>query len=868
MVDRALTTPGTGGIVLAGEAGVGKTRLAREALAAAEANGWAIRWVAATQAAASIPFGAVAHLLPPADVAAGDRLKLFRAAIARLTDAAGGQLAVGVDDAHLLDEASAALVHQLAATARFVVATVRSGAPAPDPVVALWKDGLAERLEVQALGRTEVEELLTCVLGDQVDGTTLRDLWRLSRGNPMFLRELVLGGLASGALAEAGSVWRWDGPMTVAPRLMELVEARLGQLDPEERDLLELLAFGEPLGAGLLEQIVPQQVIASAERKGLLSVEPTGRRVEVRPAHPLYGEVIRAQASPIRARLVLRHLADAVEATGARRAGDLLRIVTWRLDGGASSPPDQLTLAAREAMGLFDYQLAGRLARAAVDAGGGLPAEYLLGETLLATGHVEEAELALEELTPRGTTDTERTQVALTRAFTLYWALNLPAKARAVLQQARAAVSEPGSRDQLAAAHAGFVLYGGSCADALREVAGILNRPDRDDRTVVQALLVTCPALFLDGHTDQAIAAAHRGFELAHHLGGEAPAPFWQLNLAANLGNAYLAAGRLDEAEALAEEGYQRALGQQLPPEKAIWAGWYGRVARARGLPRTALHWLREAAATGRGDVPLPFMPTILGELAHAAALLGDLPAAEAALVEAEQFRGESASVFQLWVALARPWVAAAHGEPSRAVTLALELAERAQDRGQLTFYILALHDVARLGQPRQVAGALRRAAGGAEGRLAPIYAAHATALAAGDGPALDEVAGALRSIGVNLLAAEVFAEAAHAHRAAGHRTSALAATRNAITLAAACEGAHTPALSLLTQPPGLTPREHEVAGLAAQGLSSRGVAERLSISVRTVDNTLQQVYAKLGITSRNELTGALNRPTRTLTDQ
>jgi hypothetical protein len=88
----------------------------------------------------------------------------------------GARLALGVDDAHLLDDASAALVHQLAATGSgFVVVTVRSGASAPDPVVGLWKDGLAERVEVQALGRGELDELVTGALGGQVEGTTLRE---------------------------------------------------------------------------------------------------------------------------------------------------------------------------------------------------------------------------------------------------------------------------------------------------------------------------------------------------------------------------------------------------------------------------------------------------------------------------------------------------------------------------------------------------------------------------------------------------------------------------------------------------------------------------------------------------------------------
>ena len=859
LFDQALTAAGISGMVLAGAAGVGKTRLAREALGAAEAKGWVARWAVATQAAASIPFGALAHLLPAAAVGGESRLEMLRATAAGLVQGAGSsRLALGIDDAHLLDDASAALVHQLAATGTgFAVVTVRSGAQAPDPVIALWKDGLAERLEVQALGHGELEELVAAALRGQVDGSTIRDLWRLTQGNPMFLRELILGGFDSGALRQAGGVWRWEGPMTAAPRLVELVEARLGRADPEERDLLEVLAFGEPLG-GTLERMVPTPVLAAAERKELLSVEEVGRRIEVRPAHPLYGEVVRAQVSPLRVRRIHVRLADAIEATGARRAGDLLQILTWRLEAGVPSPPELLTQAARHAIQLFDYQLAERLARAAVDAGGGLPAEYLVGETLLAVGRVQEAELVLEGLVPRGTTDAERAQVAITRAFALYWALNLPAKARAVLQRARAVVTEQSSRDELAAMIAGFELYGGSCTDALREIADILDRPGVDDRTVVQALIVAAPALFLDGHTDRAVAAARRGLELADRLRDDASVPWWQLQLSANLVNAYLTGGWLDEADALTEQGYQRALGQPWPVEKALWAGWRGRTLRFRGRPREALHWLREAAAAGQVEVQLPFMPVILGELAHAAALLGDLPTAEEALVEAERFTAESARVFQLWVALARPWVAAGRGERSRAVALALELAKQAREQGQLTFHILALHDVARLGQPRQAAGPLCEAVAGVEGRLAPLYAAHATAMAAEDSAALNEVSRAFASIGVNLLAAEAAAEAAHAYRAEGRRSSAFAASRKAATLAATCEGARTPALDLIAQPTDLTPREQEIAGLAARGLSSRAIAERLVISVRTVDNALQHVYDKLGIRSRVELSAAL----------
>ncbi len=68
-------------------------------------------------------------------------------------------LVVFVDDAHLLDGGSATLVHQLALTrAATVLVTVTSGETAPDPVVALWMDGPAERIELGVLRDEAIEE--------------------------------------------------------------------------------------------------------------------------------------------------------------------------------------------------------------------------------------------------------------------------------------------------------------------------------------------------------------------------------------------------------------------------------------------------------------------------------------------------------------------------------------------------------------------------------------------------------------------------------------------------------------------------------------------------------------------------------------
>src|SRR5205085_2803274 len=68
----------------------------------------------------------------------------------------------------------------------------------PDPVVALWKDGLVERVDLGPLSRDEVEQLAAAVLGGPVVGTAVRDIYRASSGNAMLARDLVVGAIEAG----------------------------------------------------------------------------------------------------------------------------------------------------------------------------------------------------------------------------------------------------------------------------------------------------------------------------------------------------------------------------------------------------------------------------------------------------------------------------------------------------------------------------------------------------------------------------------------------------------------------------------------------------------------------------------------------
>src|SRR5437588_574728 len=286
------------GAVITGPAGVGKTTLAMTCLRLAQDRGMSVARTTATHASRGLPFGAFASMLPPdagGGLAREDHGELLRRyARAVVAEAGGRPLVVFVDDAHLLDDGSATLFHQLALTrAATALATVRSGEAAPDPVVALWKDGPAERIELRVLDDAAIEELVVSVLEGPVDAASVRQMTDRCQGNPMFLRELVTGALEAGTLVDEGGIWRLRGRLRPTARLVELVALRLGDLTGSERTVLELLTLGEPLGQATLDQLADPAAVEALEHKGLITSRIYGRRVQVLLAHPLYGDVVR-----------------------------------------------------------------------------------------------------------------------------------------------------------------------------------------------------------------------------------------------------------------------------------------------------------------------------------------------------------------------------------------------------------------------------------------------------------------------------------------------------------------------------------------------------------------------------------------------
>ncbi len=848
----------SGGVLLVGAAGVGKTSVARAALAGLDPGGAEILWLAASGGEPTIPFGVFAPFVgdrPMAPSRRADPFSLLQKLRRELLERAHGRpLVIGVDDAHRLDGPSASLVHQLVAAgdARVVATMLPRGAPAA--VRSLWKEQLVERIDLEPLGRDDTLECARALLdGGDLGGELAETLWRTSRGNPLYLRELVLAGRRSGLITTFDGLWRLTGELTVSPRLGELVREQLAPASPEELASLEAFAFAGPLPLSVAERIATPAHITSLQRLGLLTSEAAHREITVRVAHPVFAEALRQAMPALRRSELARSLADAFHADG-RLQEDLLRVITWRLDSAGDVPPDVLLQAALQAGEHQHWALSGRLAEAALAEGGGTEAALAVADANRALGRFREALAALTDVEGRG--DEQVARVAVLRGHILGLGLGRFDEADWALGRAAGRITDQPTRAWVEAVRAGLLNFAGRPAEAVARSEPLLELQDLPPHAELTVRAAAALGRAWCGHPDEALRL------LADAPRPERPAGRWLpaswMTLARIL--AYVQSGQVTALEDLAGADYRLGVqlgNRQLQGRAAGELGW---AALLRGDLAVAVDRLREST-TLLGIVSPP------GGHSHAHARIalaeglaeaGDLVGAAEALDEARPVADRSPALAPRWqVAAAR--AEAAEGAVGDALERLDDAAGLARRAGLAGYEVMALHAAVRLGSasPAERLEQLARVVGN---ELVGVMAGHARALRPenGSGADLDRVADAYLARELRLFAAEAAAQASQAHRRAGNQRRAAASASRARFLLAAPPGARPLALSMATVPPELTRREAEVAMLAARGLPSSTIADRLCVSVRTVETHLARVYAKLGIGSRAELASAL----------
>lgn len=882
-------------VVLNGAMGVGKSRLAREARARAARQGWATLEVRASAGLAGVAFGPLRTVLAVGSSGTGKsprNLQEVAAAIERelLAMRSTGGLLLFVEDAHDLDDASSGLLHQLVSGGSVVaILTTRAGCKPPPSVTALWKDGFADRIEVQPLSRRQTVELIQQVLAGPLEESSTDRLCRLTDGNPLYVREVLLASLDSGALQERDGLWRWRGEWASGGRLQEIVASRLSGLDPDELGVVETLAVGGSLPLKLVEGLVSSGALETLEERGLITVERSGRRFEVSLTHAVHAEVTRSQMTALQQRSVRRNLLDALASTPRRRSDDRVKQAWWSLELGLEVDPVALSLGADALVFRLGHDFAARLdeildaashpggsrpstpemsdpkfgvrlAQAAYEQSGRRMADGVLYSRALAfVGRLDEAEHVLAELAERAALDEDRVRIALARAWIVFWGRYEVAAAEEILQ---AAVADPGDcpAEILADAYqqlAGIKLNIARPAEGLefaRRVADLLGRDVSE--TIASPAAAACLSYL--GRCEEGLAIIDRAMTSAG--GGTGPHPFTLPVLLFTRAATQLRLGRIPEARRLAETCRDVAIATDSLDGAALFGVLLGETFLREGKPASAARIFRDAAGLLAERDVLGYRPWALSGLARARAAAGDADGAAANLALARSLQPIERH-FDISLHLAAADISvlrSSKGNARQALQKGLAWARAGQLVIEEAFLLDAL---VRLDRSPEAADRLNEVSAGSDSEIVAALATFGGALVNDRVDDLLRASGLFAGMTAWWFAAEAAAAAALLLDRRGEQRAAQSAARSAFDYASNCEGARTVFVAELSVPTTLTRREVEVARLAAEGCSNREIADRLVLSARTVETHLQRAYIKLGVNDRAGLARALGIP-------
>ncbi len=850
LIEAAIFDSDSSGIVVCGAAGVGKSRIAREALDSVASQGCEVRWIVGTSSARSIPLGALSSWAQPAG---NDTLELIRGAIASLTSSSPGRTVVlGVDDVALLDDLSTFVVHQIIQRRiAKVVLTLREGESIPDGVRQLWHGSQLDRIDLQPLPKAEIAELLSATLGGPVDPEAAERLWTLTRGNPLYLRNIVEQEVADERLTMQDEYWRWLGDPVLAPGLVELIEERIGGLPTSVSDVIDALAVGEPIELGSLTRITDPIAIEQADLRGLIALDQVGGRVEARLAHPLYGEVRRNRAAATRLRrlrgLVAAELAAPDDRDDPRM---VVRRATLSLDSDLEPDTDLLIRAARGAVWLWEFPLADRLAEAATLAGGAADAKLIRAYALSCTGRGNEADALLADIQADELPEAVYGRVAFLRATNRLFTLADPVSAKTLIDEA-ARAAPPRARSCIDAFLTVYWAAMGKPHAAI-ESSGKFTWQELPDlvaqRVTAWALAVAFGEV---GRASEAVAAAKAGYPV--------PIRSFVIITDAHIG-ALLLSGKVVEADAPAQTIRQRQVEFRAFQFFQVGTVAVGRAALGAGRLQAAISLLTEAIETGQtsgGSNGWNYRCQI--PLITALAMRGSTDEAAAWLATLEKQRHPSWRYLDYEYAIAKAWVAAGQGAVSEAIAISLAAAETARGNGQFAPEVMCLQTAAQFGE-RSCGSRLRELQAIVEGPRAGVAAHFAEALHDGDGFELSAASAEFEQMGDLVAAVDAAAHAAIAYRHHDLRGSALGCSAKAEALAERCGGARTPALRKAVERLPLTDREREIVMLIGEGLSNRHIATRLTLSVRTVESHIYKAMGKTGVSGRDELAALLPR--------
>jgi DNA-binding CsgD family transcriptional regulator len=884
-----------GSLVVAGEAGVGKTALIEAAAVYAAASGLRLLRATGAQFEANVSFAALHQLLFPlldSDLsrlseeqhaalrsafglhgrAAPDRLALSHAALELLTQAAASTpILIVVDDLPWLDQASGMVLmfiaRRTAGTRLGLLAAARTGEES-----FLDRSGIATH-ELPPLSDTSSEALLD----SRYPALTARARRRLlseARGNPLALLELPI------ALTSQQAEHAFGETLPLTNRLQAVFAGRVRGLPDRPRHALLLAVLD---GTGDLTVLRPGQPgseagdLVPADRARVISIDGAAARVSFR--HPLIRSAVVELATDDERRRAHQVLAERRADEPARRA--------WHLAEASTGPDEEVAALLQQVAhaNLFRGDSVGaikELLRAADLSPAGADRSSRLAEAAylgaIVTGDLRDVPALIDAARAADPQHGGSLAGAVAGAYHLLNENGDVDSAHRLLVSAIEMLAEPADAHNKTLIEALYTLlmvsfFGGraelwpafhTAVSRLRprppQLLSILARtfsdPAHRARPVLGRLDTAIGRLRTESSPARIVRTAIAGSYLDRI--GDCREPLWRavrhgreggavtsaIEALFLLGNDAYFTGRWDEVQALTDEGlalcqahdYQllMSVGQFL---RALVAADRGDQAASRTLTDQMSRW----AAPRRAGVVSVYVWHVKTHIALSAGDFDEAYRCASAVSPAGQLAPHVPGA--LWLIMELVEAAASSGRPDEAVA--------------------------------HVAAASAAHVGGLSPRLALILAG-AAAMAAADRDHRDLFEQALRTpdadrwpfdlARIQLAYGERLRRTQSPSDARTHLSTAVDAFEHLGARPWAARAANElRATGIHRERPdhaGLTAQQRQIAELAAAGLSNKQIAERLFLSPRTVGYHLYQIFPKLGVTSRAALRDALaDRP-------